>query len=1197
MDTQLCARTLYSKSQILRRLLNTLALSLLLSLAAVPATAQAVYGSVFGTVTDTTGAVIPGAKITVTDVSKNTSVTTVTNGSGEYRVEHLIPDTYRVDAEASGFSQGSASNVVVFADTSPKVDIQLKIGAVSNTVTVTAGAPLLQTDREDVSTILNTRALTTLPNLQRNFTSFELLTPGTNYIGWSVGQSTNPQQSEQIEVNGQLPFATGYELDGTNNQDPIEGVAVINPNLDAVSEMKVTSQNYTAEFGGAVAGMVTAQTKSGSNHFHGSLFEYRRSDAQQARNPFNQIGPNSIPSFLHNQFGGSIGGPILKNKLFFFGDYQGLREKTGTTILTTVPTATAHSSCTSGGDCDLSDYLNPALGGGPQYQAYDPESNPGGTSARTAFAGNIIPAGRLSAPSIALMKEIPLPNFGNGSIFDNFAGSGSGGFNTDQFDVRIDEQISEKFHSFGRYTRFNSALDGAPVFGAAGGPGFGLGNFAGTDHALDQNVAAGGDYALSTKWLTDFRFGWFRIHINEVAPDFNQPLGTQLGIPGVNQGDLAISGGLPQFGISVPANGSNGSAVVSYGTTANLFQQTESQYQFVNNWSHFLGNHNIRFGADIRYALNHLVGVNNNNLPSGMFQFPGTVTAGPGSQGLGYATFALGDVNNFFRTVIQNTNAAERQRRWFFYGQDQWRATQRLTVNYGVRWDLYFPETVAGKGQGGLLDLASGNVRVAGYGPYNNSMNVNMEYSHVAPRIGLAWQVLPNTVVRAGYGRAYGMGWSGDIFGEVLTFSYPTAIVQNNTAPNQNYYVFNLSAGPPTFVFPPIPSNGDFPLPNGIGLPTRPLTIRIPTLDAWNFTIQQQLSRSTSLQIGYIGSHGVHNMFDSSNQANVNQQTLTGFNCSGAPIGCTVPIDPDTGLPYTTFERMPYYDGTAQSHLGVTFGVPHGWTQSFRYNANQATTKYNALQVVFEERYSHGFQVLSHYTWSQARANESDYFFMDSKADFGNSYYNRRNVFVFTGNWDLPFGKGKALGAAVPGVVNQLIGGFALNGTWRWESGIPFTPSYSLCTQDQDIDPQGGTLCRPNALGTGPQATLHAEPLNPVSHTVQYFQPVPTLAFAGDVQGPYQRPNPGTFGDMERDSLWGPGLINVDAAVSKRFFLTESMNFQLQAQAFNLFNHPNLGNPNGCVDCGSSSGIISGIVASQEGTTMRRLQFSARFQF
>jgi hypothetical protein len=422
-------------------------------------------------------------------------------------------------------------------------------------------------------------------------------------------------------------------------------------------------------------------------------------------------------------------------------------------------------------------------------------------------------------------------------------------------------------------------------------------------------------------------------------------------------------------------------------------------------------------------------------------------------------------------------------------------------------------------------------------------------------------------------------------------------VVQNLNAPSVNYYTFNLSQGPSAYNFPAIPASGNYPLPNGIQQPTRPLTMRVPTLDAWNMMIQQQLSSTASLQIGYVGSHGIHNMFDSSNQANPNQQTLAGFNCSGAPVGCNLPIDPQTGQPYTLNERYPYFDGTAQADLGVKFGAPFGWTQSLRYNANQATTSYQALQVVFEKRYAQGFQLLSHYTWSHARANESDYFFLNSRADYGNSYYNRRNAFVLTGNWDLPFGKGKPIGSNLPGWANQIVGGFALNGTLTAESGLPFTPSYSLCTEDQDIDGQGGSLCRPNAIGNGPQASLHKGSFNAVDHNAPYFAPVQTLAYAGQVQGPYSRPNPGTFGGIERDSLFGPGLINTDLAVAKKFFLTESLNLQLTAQAFNLFNHPNLNNPSSCVDCGSTSGLITDIVASQDGTTMRRLQFSARFQF
>lgn len=1180
-------------------ILLLLSASIALSIGSRPANAQAVYGSVFGTVTDASGAVVPGANITVTDVSKGTSVSAQTNSSGEYRVDHLIPDTYTVKAEAPNFQATTSPNVTVFADTAPKVDMTLNVGGTSTTVQVSTAAPVLQTDRADVSTILNPRAVEQLPNLNRNFTSFELLTPGTTYIGWSVGQDTNPQQSEQIEVNGQLPFATGYELDGTDNQDPIQGVEVVNPNLDAVSEMKVTSQNYDAEFGNAVAGLVTAQTKSGSNQFHGSAFEFRRSDATQARDPFTQAASTPLPSFLHNQFGGSVGGPIKKDKLFFFGDYQGLRERTGTTILTTVPTATAESTCTSGGTCDLSDYLNTGLGGGPIYQAYDPETNPSGAAGRTQFTNNQIPFGRLSTPAVNLIKDMPAPNHNSGSIFDNYIGSGSGAFNTDQLDVRIDDQINSTFHTFARYTRFNSSLSGAPIFGVAGGPGFGLNNFAGADSVVDQNIAAGGDYALSSKWLTDFRFGWFRIHINDEGPQYNQPLGTNLGIPGVNQGNLSLTGGLPQFVISVPSNGANGSSNVTYGTTTNEYVQQESQFQGVNNWTHVVGTHNVKFGVDLRYAMNHLVGVNNNNLLSGQFQFPASVTAGPSTQGLGWATFLLGDVATFFRTAIANTDAAERQKRMFFYAQDQWRATSTVTLTYGLRWELYFPESVAGKGQGGLLDLYGGNVRIAGYGNYNNSMNVQMQYNHLAPRIGVAWQARKNTVVRSGYGRVYGMGWSGDLFGEVLTFSYPTAVTQNLNAPNNSYYSFPLSAGPPAVTFPPIPADGNFPLPDTYQLPTRPLTMRIPTLDSWNLMIEQQLGPSTSLQVGYVGSHGVHNMFDSSNQADPNQQTIAGFDCvaSGAPTGCVEPIDPATGLPYTLNERRPYYDGTAQTYLGVNFGAPHLWTQSFRYNANQATTSYNALQVVLQKHFSQGFQLISHYTWSHALAHESDYFFNDPRADYGNSYYNRRQVFVTEGSWDLPFGKDKAWGKNVSGWMNQIIGGFGLNGDLTWETGLPFTPYYQLCAEDQDIDGEGGTMCRPSFAKSGASFPVGAGSYNAQTQTVNYFTPVSTLAFAGDVEGPFVRPSPGTFGTIGRNAFWGPGLVISDLALTKKFFLREGVNLQFTAQAFNLFNHPNLGQPNACIDCAGSGGLITDIIASQEGTSMRRLQFAARIQF
>jgi hypothetical protein len=765
----------------------------------------------------------------------------------------------------------------------------------------------------------------------------------------------------------------------------------------------------------------------------------------------------------------------------------------------------------------LSDYLS--LG-----QIYDPSTGDPNTGiGRTPFPGNIIPNSMLSTPAINLLKDLPAPNHGAATLTsNNYVASGSGTFDTNQADGRVDYQLSQNTHLFGRYTYFASSLDGAPVFGPAGGNGFGSNGFAGTDTGRNQSLAAGGDHSLSPTWLTDFRFGWFRYQINELQPGFDQPLGTALGIPGVNQGDLALNGGLPQFNIDGLTNVGSSAA---YGTTTAQFLETEDQFQIVNNWSHTVGRHNIKFGADLRYALQHLIGLDNNNVRTGNFHFAAINTGSSTSAGVGVATFLLGDVTAFQRTQTQNTNAAERQKRMFYYGQDTWRITSNVTLSYGLRWEMYFPETVNGRGRGGLLDLNTGDIRIAGYGPYGTNLNVEKSFTNFAPRVGVSWQARRNTVVRAGYGRVYGMGWSGDTFGEVLTFSYPTQVSQNLNAPTTYSSLFNLTQGPPGYVFPPIPSDGNYPLPDGVSVPTRPLRMRIPTLDAWNLTIQQELTPTIALQVAYVGSHGTHNMFDSSNQFDPNEATIAGFN----------QVNPVTGLAYTTNDRRPYFNGIAQQ-LGVDFGSPFGWTQSIRYNINEATSNYNALQVKLEKRFSKGLQFIAHYTWSRAMAHESDYFLIDPHVGYGASYYNRRNAFVLAGNWYLPFGRGQAFGGNVPGWLNQIIGGFNLNGTLTWESGLPFTPSYNECGIDRDTGP-----CRPSHVGGSPDYGLGAGSFNPNTHTVQYFAAVPALTANGQQAGPYVRPQIGQFGNILRDSLIGPGFINTDLSLEKAFKLTEAV--------------------------------------------------------
>ena len=307
------------------------------------ARAQAVYGSISGTVTDPSGAVVTGATVTITSVERQTSDTVTTNDSGLFVKERLLPGNYEVKVEAQGFRQKLVPSVIVNIDAQTKLDLSLEAGAASDTVTITASVgQLLKTDRADVATTIEQKQITDLPILDRNFTKFILLTPGTQQLQWQHAASENPQGSTQIMVNGQHFSGTGYQLDGTENRDPILGIIVINPNFEAIGETKITSQNYDAEFGQAIAGVVSVQTKSGTNEFHGSVFAFRQNDVLQARNPFVQIVPdlngNLIPPTLKNQFGGAIGGPIIKDKMFFFGDYQGTRSKIGGSRLLTVPT-------------------------------------------------------------------------------------------------------------------------------------------------------------------------------------------------------------------------------------------------------------------------------------------------------------------------------------------------------------------------------------------------------------------------------------------------------------------------------------------------------------------------------------------------------------------------------------------------------------------------------------------------------------------------------------------------------------------------------------------------------------------------------------------------------------------------------------------------------------------------------------------
>ncbi len=1198
---------------------------------------QAVYGSIFGTITDPQQNAVAGAKVTVTSIAKGTSQETTTNESGNYTVTHLIPDAYRVKIEAPGFKAHDLASVQVSADAAVHVDAELQVGAVTQTVEVTSEVPQLKTDRADVAITFNERYVEDLPILNRNFTSFELLSPGTQkLVGWSHAATENPQGGQQIFVNGQHFSGTAFELDGTDNQDPILGIIVVNPNLDAIQESKIALQNYDAEFGKAVAGVVTVQTKSGTNELHGSGFYDFRGDGQQARDPFKNAPGVALPNASFKQFGGAAGAPIIKNKLFAFGDYQGTRQTGGLTNQLTIPTALVEQSCNPAtnatGFCDLSEYLgNASINQGGQV--YDPATgNPADGSGRTAFPTNHIPIGRISTAAGKILAAFPKPT--SSGVINNFVGSGSGPYNQNSFDTRMDYNAPHAFTVFGRFSLDYFSLSGAGSLGILGGPGFGPGGLNGTSKVHNYSLATGFDKAIGTKLLTDLRFGWFRYNPQTAYSDGNTTPMTTFGITGLNR-STPDTGGLSRFHFGGnglrSGTGSNaaGADSGSFGDGLNVgrcncpLTEKEDQFQVVNNWTRIQGNHQIKFGADIRYAKNLRVPSDANRTGELNFNSGDTALAGVG--GLDLATFLLGDVTSFNRFVSTSLNAAERQKRWFFYGQDTYRVTSKFSFNYGLRWEIYFPETVNGKGNGGFANIDEGIIRVAGFGSNSLDGNTNNTLKAFAPRIGIAYQYDSKTVVRLGYGRSFDIGVFGSNFGHVVTQNLPVLANQDlsdssvNGGTNDRSAVFTFASGAPAIpnLTSIIRADGTLPLrgpANNVDPRVRPRTQRLPTLDAWNATLQRQITPTMNIEVAYIGNKGSHTFAGNGPAYNANEAAIgQGTDFGAAGFKAFVASANRRRLFLNGVPAFIYPDcSISQQKCGLT-GLPVSdqltccSTDVGNYFGNDASTHYDALQVKVEKRFSQGLQFLGHYTYSHAFNYDSGYFSVDPRFAYGPDDFNRNHVFVVNTVYELPVGKGKKYMGDVSRAVDLLIGGWQVSNTSNWSGGLPFTPSIGECGHISDAGP-----CRPDLL---PGQSFSTGLNRDSKGNLTWFTPVSALAYgtvAGTVDactlarptsGPFALPACGHVGNTRRNSLRGPRAFFSDLSLAKNFSITEKYKAQFRFDAYNVFNHPVLGfsstQGNTCIDC-AGGGQISSIEADASPNApngMRQLQFGLRFTF
>ncbi|HTP30621.1 MAG TPA: TonB-dependent receptor [Candidatus Acidoferrales bacterium] len=1104
--------------------------------------AQAVYGNVVGVVTDNSGAAVVGALVTIRDIDRDVEFNTTTNEAGAYSQRHLIAGRYQVRASAPGFRTFVDTNVIVSVDAEVRIDIKLQVGEVKETVQVTGESPLLKTERSDIAVTYDEKVVNELPMMNRRFSNLSLLTPGVLLQSGSLNstESENPMGSYRLEVNGHMYSGVSHLLDGTDNHDSVLAYQVINPTLESVTEAKITTSAFDAEFSNAGAMVVSSQTKSGTNQLHGSAFEFLRNDHLQARDPFAQAQPiygangRMIPVTIWNQFGASIGGPIKKNKIFYFGDYQGTRRITGGSKTVWVPTADERAG-------NLND-----LG----INVYDPSS--GSTPAtRTQYPGNIIPANQLSPQAVSLINLLPLPNKPAAPNQPNYQGSGSLSLQEDSFNVRGDDYVTQKLHAFGRYSQQRFNLTAPAIFGLAGGTGFDASNFAGTSYSLNRSIAAGFDYVVSPTLVSDFRFGYFRYYVNVNPLGLDTTPAKDAGIPGLNLGTPttgsmpAFSGLGTSFGFGLGPNNCNCPLL-----------ESQHQYQFANNWTRTMGKHTVKFGVDVRHAYN--LRIPSDNHPSGVLNFGAAQTQGPNGGGSGFASYMTGLVASFARNVESVYDASEMQNRFFFYGQDTWRVSSKLTVNFGLRWEIYRPEYVAGPGKGANISANTGEVLVAGAPGVSDSLNVSIPPKAFAPRAGVAYQMNQKTVVRVGYGRGFDQGIFGTLFGHNVTQNLPVLAIQNVTPAFSYQSVFTLAQGPPAVPSPasilaaqPKGPNGMPIAPNGYTTDIVPPSQRIPTIDNWNVAIQRQLTATVSLEVAFVGSKGTHEPPAYNGYYNSNEPTLVGYLA---------------GL--STNQRRPYFSS-------------FGWTQTVRYSATDASNRYSALQTKIEKRFSRGLQLLGHYTWSRALDYDTTQYIYTRAQGFGPNNTNRNHVITALALWEVPVGRGRHALNNLPKALDLLIGGWQTNGVVNWMTGQPFTPSYQNCSADEDAG-----WCRPNIVGDWSV---------PNPSQFGWFATASTLLSAnGQVSGPWQRPQRGTWGNIGRNTLRGPRFSQVDFSLFKEVPVNERIKFQLRGEVFNLFNHTNLGQPTATVDAPGTAGRIFATAAQY---LPRTAQLALRLQF
>jgi hypothetical protein len=953
--------------------------------------AQAVSGTINGYVYDSSDSVIADARITITSSETGTSVVRTSDTTGRYIATNLLPGTYSITIEASGFRRFVQENVVLRIDSTVRLDAHLELGAVTEQVTVSAAPAILKTEKTDVGQYIPEQQLKELPTFGRNLSKLYNTIPGVLQNSFQIGAGENPAEFNGTIVHGQFFGNSEYEIDGiTNTACCFSGFQVIVPNQDSVQEMKVTTAAYDPEYG-ASAGMVAQYvTQSGTNKLHGSLFEFNRNRATFAADPFTEKLPNTGPNgkgfgvspFNWNQFGFSVGGPIRRNKMFLFGDYQATRARQGAQRTATVPNDAFRSG-------DFSSLSVPI---------YDPLTGDAAFLGRTVFPGNRIPANRINPVARNLLAILPRANL-NQATDVNFVGGGTVLQDTNQWDLRYDYNITDKDKVFARYTYFGSHLDNPPVFGKEAG-GLAVGSLSPqTGDYRSQQAAVNYTRTFTPSLLSELRLGFIRFRLDGFQSDAGLMTNDKVGIPGINTADI-LTQGLAGINVQGPV-GAWFMGILSGVGIPRLDRTTA--YQIVNNWTHIRGSHQFRWGADIRRNRFDFIAVNAST--RGNFNFAPSVTSAAevAGSGLGMATFLLGMPSAFDRAVLRGYTS-ELMWRSAFYWQDVWRISPKLTFNYGLRYDYIGPDTA--RQPGGLVnfDLNTGDLLLAGLGNVSKSANVQSDLNNLAPRVGLAYKLTSKTVIRAGFGRSYFISNYGGGF-YFLTSTYPIATQQTISQANIRSAVFPIENGPPAAALPVFPPSGRLKAPPGQLLKSRPWDNKSEYIDSWNLSVEHQLASDLRVSAAYVG--------------NVGRQLWRTLNVNAAQPG----IGP-------LLQRRPYYQ---------TFGLD----TTIQNGCNCENSSYHALESVVEKRFSQGYSINSAFTWSKAIDARDAPNPAYRQSGRGLSQYDRAVSWVLSHFWELPYGPGMRWGSSASGVRKIAFAGWKFSGVTTMQSGFPFTPVLS----------------------------------------------------------------------------------------------------------------------------------------------------------